>query len=317
MPSSNRTEDEDHIARTFAVFAERIVPEDQWTRLVRQLDEDGSSPAVVPPRRPGLVKVAASIALVAVLVGGGFAIVRPTIPGSPFGSEREAFECPETVTSVALPRDFEQVGEGKHLVFGDRVIQQAPLVVEPREAPEPLFDTSELGDEIRYSPLTPAQTVEVLDRVNQPLAGGSVVKVVVAGAIADVPWLIEFVDRSADATFGGATSRTRSVGAGLRPWGGFAQPVDPAGDALFEFPMSVVASDWSGFGVMDNESTAWDALAPDVSVVTFETGGQRAWIRPRAGLAAFPIPVALGESARFRAFDHLGNHIGCTIMTRG
>ena len=284
-------ETEDRLRETLAAAADRVDAEKRWDRVVA----DARPPTSERPyenRRWSVAAVAATV-LVAVGLGAVFAIR---------GDGEQA--------TVADGVDF--------LLPGEVVLNDDPLTVIPAPAPEPEFDTSELGTEVLFEPVNQSddETTALIEDALRAISPDETLqptKVTLAGRIDGQPWMIVVADAPNTNGIGGRSAeenlRQRIV---VSQTGGSASGEFVPRDSLemIEAPHVDDASRSPAYsfsaptGWLD-----WSDLPAETAVVAFSDADQELWMRPRAGMAAFETQFDNGERFELTAYDASGTVI--------
>ncbi len=244
---------------------------------------DGSS----IDRRPRTYMAAAAAVLIVAAIGAMVALARPraapvVVPA-------------ETASPLVLP--------------GEVVIGTDPLVVIAAPSPEPMFDTSDLGEEIVFEPVEPGDEASFLDPARWQISDDvELIKVVLMGRVDGQPWALTIVDMKLP----GQTMRWRLVDG---PTGGNSSAAwtDPGATELFRLAPGSNENPLS-FGVPGGPVT-WDGLSSDVAVVSYQDDDTLVWIRPKAGVAAVPVDLNHGDRFELNAYTADGEHVGMTAAT--
>lgn len=188
-------------------------------------------------------------------------------------------------------------------VVSDRVVtDDAPQVVRPETGPEPLFDTTPLGTEVRLLDFEPPASD--LERIGADidLADGHAILAVgrVEGTSARVYRAFGRLEPVVDA--GGGPDAP----SGLVRCEWVFDDAGIAGPSCFALPLL----DIRGMSV-GAEVQVWVGLPESASVVVFEVGGTVSWQRPRGGIAVLPAPVSPGVPVSgLEVFDRFGVPLG-------
>ncbi len=239
----------------------------------------------------------------------------------------------QATTDAVDPADTLAVVTGPALTLpGDEVLSADPLVVQAPLGPTPSFDTSALGDELRFDPVDSLADPAVKARLDglaaevdglrssvPEAAGLRVPKTTVIGWLDGKLWLSTVAERPIPA--GEAVDDPRATA--LRySWVSFED-----GSAVFETPGAAVAADSvEGIALSRNSADPFargvagafptrpplyvDRLPSAVAVVSYADADQRWWVRPRGGVAAFPAQLTRNETYTMRAYSADGTVIG-------
>lgn len=286
---------EDRLRHALDHVADRVTTEGDWSRVVA----DVSMPARQPPQpttRSRWQFAAAAAAVVLVALGLAF---------------RLGVVDDSTTTAV---------GPG-FVLPGETVIGDDPLTVVAAPGPAPQFDTGRLGTELWFDPIDQVDD-EVVDLLSgRPPFGrgaespGKAVKVTLVGRVEGVPWVIRHWNApNVDRLGGGQPDENLRYREVLSTDGGMTsgEPASEDSPAMIKLPSAE-----NGMKLLPAPSyTAptgwlfWGPLPAETSVVTFSDSDQRLWIRPRAGLAVFPVQFDDREVFTIEALDAAGNVIG-------
>lgn len=188
------------------------------------------------------------------------------------------------------------------LADGERLLSTDPPIVQGAEAPEPEFDTSNLGSEASLTPIIDID--RILDLAERE-AEGEIIRVTVLGETPDGvdavvvhseredPDLGRIQTRCVVTDIGGSCTGTQIENVLDEP-GGFLPP-EPG-----RFHGYAVDS-LGGRGDL-----AWEVPA-DASVVTLSVNGDTTWQRPIANVAIFITHFRDGDGFELAAFDAQGN----------
>ncbi len=242
------------------------------------------------------------------------------------GPDNQTQKLPTTTTSsTTTPANSEPtptttpVPASHYVLSGEVIATTVPLVVWANPGPEPRFGTDELGEELFFEPLSLPQIDQMLrqTRVEANQANGIHTKTVLLGSVTDIPIVVSITDRriGTDWEDQGAdgpddNERRRSVMTSL---GGFSEEQLVAREslAMIEGPEQV---DNSFLFDQSEGFVVWSQLPDEVSIATVEINENRRWIRPRAGVAAFRLSMAEGDTAVFRVLDADGRELSSTEM---
>ncbi len=281
---------EQRLRQALATVAEGVETEREWDRVVA----DAESP---PPNRRTTARRRSTLAIAAVLV------VAVGVGGALLATGDD------DTTTVADRPDF--------VLSGEVVLDEDPLIVVPAAAPEPAFDTGELGVEVVFEQIArvddeiTALVAQWDDRLRGPDYSAEITKVTLAGRIDAQPWLVIVADgpntpgiRGADA---GANLRQRFVVSSDGGGGGSGDLVAVESLDMIELPASSTPE--LGFGAPTGWLT-WSALPAATAAVSFADSDQKLWMQPRARMAVFDVQFDNGERFVLKAYDAAGNVIG-------
>ncbi len=300
------------------VTAESTVMSDDWHTIVARLEREASE-AVQPIVATGTVVdiiigeevVVASEALVVVgrnrwLVGAAATIVVGLVLTIQPWNNQE-------IQTVA---DSTEMSEEVSLILpGEIVLSEDPLIVVAAIGPEVRFDTSELGQEVVFEPIT-----ELDDEVRQLMEprwgpspeAASLTKGTLIGRISGMPFVGTIVDgpdlRSDGSIYPfGSNVRFRGLGS---TGGGRASgmPVSLPSTELLVNKAGLAEANLEFWG----EIVAWGYLPVETAVVTLEGPSHQTWMRPRGGVGAFPATFEDGDIVTVVAYDADGQELGRT-----
>ncbi len=293
--------DADTLVRTLSAVADQVDASNDWDRLVADITEgETNEPGKPVSKRPRLLAAAAAL----VAIGTGVVALNRTLAPSP------------TEISTSKPN---------YVLPGEVVLSEDPLIVAGALGPEPQFDTSDLGREIAFEPVSELdeELTKSIDRVTGfalQAPEAKLTKVTALGKMTDDHWLILISDApNLDESYGAsvdANIRTRSLMSrqGVGSSGDIASIDSLDGIASPTISREGPALGGVGFGA----PTGWvqlDTLPAGTSVVSFADSDQRLWIRPVAGVAIFPAQFDEGESFTVSAFDAEGALVGAWSET--
>ncbi len=304
------------------VAAESTKMSDDWDTIVTRLEREASEEAHlvvdtvtvvdiplgedVPVVRESLVTVGPKRWLVgaaaAVLIG--LVVAAQPWKNQEIQTVTETPEIPEEVNLV-LP--------------GEIVLSEDPLIVIAAIGPEVRFDTSGLGHEVVFEPIT-----ELDDQINQLLdrrwgpspEEASLTKGTLIGRISGIPFVTTISDgpdlRSDGSIYPiGTNLRFRSLSwgeSGVGGAGAMGYPVElPSRELVIN---ETSGADWEVQA--SGRMIAWSHLPAETAVVTLDGPFHQAWMRPRGGVAAFPVRFDDGEEVTIVAFDPDGLELGRT-----
>ncbi len=214
-----------------------------------------------------------------------------------------------------LPKQEEVSSESRddiYLAPGEILLNTAPVVVQAASAPEPLFDTSTLGQQVPLSPITDIaalidQITSTRFNVVSQLAEKDEIEILRITAVGSVAgdMLVALVYLDAVHPDNGPTRwRCRLVTHSQQCGGDLIEDLLDQPGALPDLgnvePSASYTPDRAG-------DLIWEPLADDTSVVVFTTAQGSLWQRPVGGLAVFPTDLADGELFELAALDSNGN----------
>ncbi len=263
---------------------------DDWEAIVERIDGESSTPEV----RERQWWLFAAAAVVAVLLGGYLLI------------------DVGTVTVVADP------ASGDFVLPGEKVLREDPLSVIAAAGPGPRFDTTDLGQEITFEPITTIddeieQILELAPLVGPQRESAYLSKATLVGRLGGTPIVTMIIDGPDIPNPGNerdsSNLRIRAVWAGNESYRrGFATSVLSLDLIVNRSPDLLEIG-----GVqaeLPRDFVEWDYLPERTAVVTYEDDNRRWWMRPRGGLVAFPAEFDDGEWFTLVALDSSGNEIG-------
>lgn len=187
---------------------------------------------------------------------------------------------------------------------GETVVSEDPLVVVGTPAPEPQFDTSALGEEVKLNEL--GDLANVLDWVSQAAGVREIVaeKLIIGGSI-DLP-VTEHT--ASEATVGIAVGPELPEGI---QWCIFT--VDARGGAICagrgandQTPV-IAGRNLNAFGSIPG-TLSWGPAPIGTSVVAFTYGDTKLWQKPVSGVVLFPINEPVDQYT-ITAFDAQGSQV--------
>lgn len=205
---------------------------------------------------------------------------------------------------------------GDLVLPGEIVIEEDPLIVAAAFAPEPQFDTSDLGAELVWEPV-----LEIDDETRAVIAAADgipdngqreIVKLTVLGKLLGQPWIVDVRDgpvlEGVSAPPGVDVMRFRNISEPGGSGGSVSADLVIENDRLF------IDHDTGPIGQIGRtDPTGWlviGQLPEGTAVVGFEDSDQKRWLRPRGNRAAFRAQFDLGETATVTAYAVDGTVLG-------
>ncbi len=298
------------------VAAESTEMSDDWDTIVTRLEREACEEAQVVVATGTVLDITngeeapvASESLVAVgrkrwLIAAAAAIVVGLVLAAQPWNNQEI----QTVTETT------ELSEEVNLVLpGEVVLSEDPLIVIAAIGPEVRFDTSGLGQEVVFEPIT-----DLDDQINQLLehrwgpspANAPLTKGTLIGRSGGLPFIGTIVD-------GPDTQPDDSVppvGSDLR----FRSLNWPGGRSGLEYlitlPSAELLANEAGAietdPLLSGQMVVWGYLPSQTAVVSAEGPSYRAWMRPRGGAVAFSAGFDDGEPVTLVAFDADGGELG-------
>ncbi len=292
---------ESRLRETLTTVANSTSPDLEFAQIVARLDTEPTSST---SNRRWLLAAAAGL----VVVAGSFAWL---------GSNSDnTFELDSAETTEIQQDDLDR--SSTLVLPGEAIVSLDPLIVHATQGPEPQFDTSDLGDEVGFLPITQPDINQMLDRVNveENAANGIHVKTILLGWVEGAPVVVNIVDDVAGSKWEEFNAsdptdivRRRTVMSSL---GGMTQyqAVEPGSLRLIQ-QQSVESGniDPYPFILPADGLVLWSQLPVETAVVALTREAGPVWMRPRNGVAAFRSGLSPGETVVLRAMDVDGKEI--------
>jgi hypothetical protein len=189
-----------------------------------------------------------------------------------------------------------------YVADGERLISAEPLVVLGAEAPEPEFNTSDLGDDVTLTPITDIATILGLA---EQAADGEITRVTVVGETPEGIDALVVHSEQDDPDFGRIQTRCVITEVGASCDGTqIENVVDQPGGLLPPEPGRTHGYSVDSIG--GRGDLAWE-VPGETSVVMLSINGETRWQRPIANVAIFITNFRDGDRFELTAFDVQGN----------